>query len=66
MDYHVTTDGGQWPTLYLVEPMNDKALKNLEGFTPPYTYWWGNTLPVEHRFIRDLVSQLTDEGWEVS
>lgn len=60
-DYVVENHG----TIWMFQPMNDQAAKNLKEGVDEAAIWMGTALAVEHRYGGDLVEQLRAEGWRV-
>jgi hypothetical protein len=50
-------------TLFTVLPTNDEARKHREDNASDEPLWWSGALVVEHRFIADLCTALSHEGF---
>lgn len=61
VDYEVSGSG----TLYIVTPLNMRARENLKANVSNEAQWFAGGVAVEHRYVIQLVEQLTEEGWVV-
>ena len=52
-------------TLFLVFPETDGAREWIDEHVTGEVTWFGNALVVEHRYIRDLVAGMIEDGLKV-
>lgn len=61
-DFEVTGAG----TLYIVTPQTDDAAAHLdEVLDPENSTRWGRGVAVEHRYVRDFMARLQEDGFSV-
>ena len=58
--------GNPGDTVFLLTPLTTEALEHLEEHTDSDSSWLGQSLTVEHRYVRDVVIRLHHEGFTVS
>lgn len=52
-------------TVFLICPQNDGAKEYLQDIVPADAPWLGQNIGVEHRFMKDFVGALFDDGFKI-
>ena len=65
-DFVIEGTGSPYASLFLVTPTGPDALQHLQDNVQDDAQWWGGSLVVEHRCIRDLETNLRHCGYNVA
>ena len=60
-NFHFFNHGSVW----LCEPVDDKAREHLEAHIAADALWFGDALVVEPRYVNDLATALANDGFGV-